>query len=79
MDATRIEALASQKRYRPKDEDELPRLGGTRRITLGPDKTYDTKDFMGKLRGRRSHHTPPRMRPAVHLQSMGVPAVIRAM
>mgnify|MGYP001812715681 FL=1 len=36
MDATLTEALASQKRYRPKNDDELPRLGGPRRITLGP-------------------------------------------
>ena len=94
VDGTLIEALASLKSFRPKDEDGPPRgggrnptvnfhgekrsrdtyesktdpdallfkkskgtaaelveaLGGTRRITLGTDKNYDTQGFVAEMR-----------------------------
>jgi len=48
VDGTLIEALASLKSYRPKDEDEPPTRGGGR---------YPSVDFRGEKRRRQTHES----------------------
>ncbi len=48
VDGTLIEALASLKSYRPKDEDEPPTKGGGRNPTA---------DFRGEKRSRETHES----------------------
>lgn len=48
----------------------LDRRGGRRRITLGADKAYDVRDFIGQLRARR---VTPHIAVDGHLSKLGKP------
>ena len=70
VDGTLIEALASLKSYRPKDEDEPPTVGGGRNPTV---------DFRGDKRSRDTHESKTDPDALLYRKSKGTTAELSYM